>query len=491
MKKIFLILITSLFIVSCDNLDGLNTNVKDPSDVPGEALFTSAQKALVDQMVNTNVNDNIFRLINQHWTEVTYTDESNYDLITRTIPEQHWQYLYKDVLKDLDQASINIESVPVLPTDNPAVKQNKLAIIEVLNVYTYSVLVETFGDVPYSEALDINIKKPKYDDGLTIYKDLISRLNVAISNLDNSAGSFIATDPSKSNDRMYFGDVSKWEKFANTLKLKMGLVISDIPSENALATATVSSAAPLVFASNADSAKLTYLTATPNTNPLYVDLVASGRSDFVPTSTLIDYMNSQNDPRRARYFDDNMDDPSTPGIEYIGGENGVENSFPNLTHITSTIQAPDYPGAILDYSEAEFLLAEAAERSLYGSPASAEGHYNAAITASILDWGGNAAEALTYLARPDVAYTTAPGTWRQKIGIQSWVALYNIGFEGWTSWRRLDFPLLVAPPDAVSGIPVRFTYPIIEQTLNATSYQNASAAIGGDAVETKLFWDIF
>ena len=236
---------------------------------------------------------------------------------------------------------------------------------------------------------------------------------------------------------------------------------------------------------------MTYLTATPNTNPLYVDLVASGRSDFVPTSTLIDYMNSQNDPRRARYFDDNMDDPSTPGIEYIGGENGVENSFPNLTHITSTIQAPDYPGAILDYSEAEFLLAEAAERSLYGSPASAEGHYNAAITASILDWGGNAAEALTYLARPDVAYTTAPGTWRQKIGIQSWVALYNIGFEGWTSWRRLDFPLLVAPPDAVSGIPVRFTYPIIEQTLNATSYQNASAAIGGDAVETKLFWDIF
>lgn len=485
MKKIFLILIASSFIISCDNLDGLNVNVKDPSDVPGEALFTSAQKALVDQMVNTNVNNNIFRLINQDWTEVTYTDESNYDLTTRTIPEQQWQYLYKDVLKDLDQATINIESAPVIPTDNPIVKQNKLAIIEVLNVYTYSVLVETFGDVPYSEALDINIKKPKYDDGLTIYKDLISRLNTAISNLDNSAGSF------GESDRIYFGDISKWEKFANTLKLKMGLVISDIPSEAALAAATVSSAAPLVFASNADNAKMKYLTATPNTNPLYVDLVASGRSDFVPTNTLVDFMNSQNDPRRSRYFDDNMDDPSTLGIEYIGGDNGVENSFPNLTHITSTIQAPDYPGAILDYSEAEFLLAEAAERSLYGTPADAEGHYNAGVTASILDWGGSAAEASTYLSQTTVAYSTATGTWKQKIGIQSWVALYNIGFEGWTSWRRLDFPMLVAPPDAVSGIPVRFTYPIIEQTLNAASYQNASAAIGGDAVETKLFWDIF
>jgi hypothetical protein len=485
MKKIFLILMASMFIVSCDNLEDLNKNVKDPSDVPGEALFTSAQKALVDQMVNTNVNNNIFRLINQHWTEVTYTDESNYDLDTRTIPEQHWEFLYKDVLKDLDQGAINIENAPSLSTDNPLVKQNKLAIIEVLNVYTFSILVETFGNVPYSEALDINIKKPKYDDGLTIYRDLISRLNVAISNLDTSADSF------GDSDRIYFGDVSKWVKFANTLKLKMGLVISDIPSETALAATTVSSAAPLVFASNADSAKLKYLTATPNTNPLYVDLVASGRSDFVPANTLVDYMNSQNDPRRALYFDDNMDDPSTPGIEYIGGDNGLENSFPNVTHITGTIQVPDYPGAILDYSEAEFLLAEAAERSLYGTPANAEAHYNAGVIASILDWGGSLADATTYLSQTSIAYTTATGTWRQKIGIQSWVALYNIGFESWTSWRRLDFPTLIAPPDAVSGLPVRFTYPIIEQTLNAASYQNASTAIGGDAVETKLFWDIF
>ena len=484
MKKIFFTLISAAMIFSCDNLESLNQNVKDPALVPGEALFTSAQKSLVDQMINTNVNNNIFRLINQDWTEVTYTDESNYDLVTRTIPEQHWEFLYKDVLKDLKQASINITSAPLIATDNPIDKQNKLAIIEVLNVYTYSILVETFGNVPYSEALDINIKKPKYDDGLTIYKDLINRLNVAISNLDTSANSF------GDSDRIYFGNVTKWLKFANTLKLKMGLVISDIPSESGLALATVSSAAPYVFSSNNDNASMTYLTAAPNTNPLYVDLVASGRSDFVPTSTIVDFMNGQSDPRRSKYFDDNIDDPSTVGIEYIGGENGVENSFPSLTHITKTIQVPNYPGTILDYAETEFLLAEAAERSLYGTPANAEAHYNAAITASIQDWGGSGLEVATYLARPDVAYTSAAGTWKQKIGNQSWIALYNNGFEGWTSWRRLDFPILIAPPDAVSGIPVRFTFPIIEQTLNATSYQAASSAIGGDAVETKLFWDI-
>lgn len=486
MKKIFIILLTAATFASCsDDLENLNVNVKDPSNVPGEALFTSAQKSLVDQMTNTNVNNNIFRLINQYFTETVYTDESNYDLVTRTIPEQHWQFLYKDVLKDLDQSAKNIIATPLGLTENPLDKQNKLAIIEILNVYTYSILVDTFGNIPYSQALNLNYKTPKYDDGLTIYKDLITRLNKAITNLNTGGKSF------GNNDRIYGGDITKWFKFANTLKLKMGITISDIPAESALAQATVASAAPFVFTSNLDNADLKYLTATPNTNPLYVDLVASGRDDFVPTNTLIDKMNTLNDPRRAKYFDDNMDDPSTPEIEYIGGENGASNSFAQKTHITPTIQAPDFPGTILDYAETEFLLAEAAERSLYGTPADAEGHYNAAITASILDWGGTVADATTYLANPDVAYTTATGTWKQKIGTQSWIAYYNNSFEGWSSYRRLDFPVLIAPADAVSDVPLRYTYPIIEQSLNKASYTEASAAIGGDVVVTKLFWDKF
>ncbi|NRS89654.1 hypothetical protein HNQ02_002585 [Flavobacterium sp. 7E] len=484
MKKILTVITITLSLFSCSSdLEKLNENIKDPTDVPGEALFTSAQKSLVDQMVSTNVNDNVFRLFNQHWTETVYTDESNYNLVTRTIPEQHWEHIYKDVLKDLQQSAININKTTVSITENPLNKQNKLAIIEILNVYSYAILVETFGNIPYSEALDLNYKTPKYDDGLTIYKDLINRLNLALTNLDPSGDSF------GSSDRIYNGNVTQWIKFANTLKLRMGIQISDIPSEAALALATVSSSAPYVFNSNTDNADLKYLTATPNTNPLYVDLVASGRSDFVPANTLVDYMNTLNDPRRSKFFDSNKDDPNTPEIEYIGGIYGASNSFPNLTHITSTIQAPEYPGTLLDYSETEFLLAEAAERSLYQTPLNAESHYNAAIVASILDWGGTITEASTYLAQPDVAYTTAIGTWRRKIGTQSWIALYNNGFEGWNSWRRLDFPQLTKPADAVSEIPVRYTYPIIEQTLNRFNYISASSVIGGDDVTTKLFWD--
>ena len=99
---------------------------------------------------------------------------------------------------------------------------------------------------------------------------------------------------------------------------------------------------------------------------------------------------------------------------------------------------------LFDYAEVEFLLAEAVERG-FTVGGTAEGHYDNAITASIEDWGGTTADATAYLANPKVAYTTAVGTWKQKIGIQSWIGYYNRGFEAWTQWRKLDYPRLLAP----------------------------------------------
>ena len=94
------------------------------------------------------------------------------------------------------------------------------------------------------------------------------------------------------------------------------------------------------------------------------------------------------------------------------------------------------------------------------------------------------------MLKPEVAYTTALGTNNQKIGLQSWIASYDRGLLGWTTWRRLDAPLFNPPPDLDNtDIPTRFTYPISEQTINGKNYKAASAAIGGDKLTTKLFWD--
>ena len=156
----------------------------------------------------------------------------------------------------------------------------------------------------------------------------------------------------------------------------------------------------------------------------------------------------------------------------------------------TAITAPDFPGLLLDYSEVEFLLAEAIERG-FNVAGTASTHYDNAITASILYWGGTAADAATYLAQPSINYVTAPGNYKQNIGIQKWIALYNRGFDAWIEWRRLDYPQLQPAFGAVSDIPVRFTYPVNEQNYNTENYNAAASDIGGDDVTTRLWWDKF
>ena len=479
MKKISILFLTLIFVFSCSkDLENLNENKKDATVAAGETFFTGAQKNISDRMASINVNTNIFRQFVQQLTSTTYNDEANYDIANRKIPDLFWAAIYRDVLKDLDEsAKIIAETAPV-GTAGATAQKNQLAIIEVMNVYAYSILVETFGDIPYTEALDFTNVLPKYDDGKTVYTDLIARLSAAISNMDAAGESF------GSADIIYGGDVSSWKKFANSLKMRMGLVIID--ADPALGTAAVQQGAAGAFTSNADNALFQYLNSTPNTNPMWVDLVQSGRLDFIVAKPFVDQMNALNDPRRAVFFDDNI------STGYVGAPYAQNSSYALFTHLGDMFYQVDLPQVLLDYSNVEFMKAEAAERGISGftNPA---GHYAAAITASFEFYG--VAGAATYLLQPSVAYATATGTWKQKIGMQKWIALTNQGFNAWTEYRRLDYPVLTAPASASAAadgvVPRRYNYPIGEQTLNPDSYTAAASAIGGDKLATKLFWDKF
>jgi len=476
MKNIVAIILTFLVFSSCTKIEELNVNIKDPTSVPGESLFTGAQLSLSNGMTTPNVNRNIFRMFVQQWTETTYIDEANYDIVTRPIPGNFWNILYRDVLMNLKESAKVLAETGTLPGDGAAVLTNKIAITEVLSVYSYAVLVETFGNVPYTEALDAAVLLPKYDDGLTIYKDLIVRLNAAIGSMDQAQASFGGAD------NMYYGDVSKWYKFANSLKLRMGMVLADV--DPVLAGTTVAEAVTAgVITSNGDNALMAYMSSQPNNNPVNENLVLSGRNDFVGANTFIDKMNELNDPRLPLFFTMVGDPPA-----YIGGLYGESNDFSQFSHVAPALLTEVYPSNFFDLAEVEFLLAEGAERG-FSVGATAEQHYNAAIRASIEAYGGTSAEADAYLLDPKVAYATATGNWHEKIGIQKWIALYNRGFESWTAWRILNYPVLVAPPDAESDVPLRLTYPTSEQTLNGANRSAAATVIGGDAVSTKLFFD--
>lgn len=480
MKKISILLLTLFLVFSCSkDIENLNEDTKNATEAAGETFVTGAQKNMVDMMASINVNTNVWRQFVQQVTSTTYNDEANYNIAQRRIPDGLWSTIYKDVLKDLDEGANIITATTPIGAAGATTQKNQLAIIEVMNVYAYSVLVETFGDVPYTEALDFTNVLPKYDDGQTVYVDLIARLSAAISNMDASGNSF------GDSDLIYGGDVASWKKFANSLKLRMGLVIIDV--DPALGASTVIAGAAGAFTSNADNAVLNYLNSPPNTNPMWEDLVQSGRLDFIVAKPFVDQMNALNDPRRTVFFDDNIESG------YVGAIYGLNSSYGLFSHLGEIFYESTLAQVLLDYSNVEFMLAEAAERSVIGAPAAAGAHYTAAITASFDYYG--VSDAATYLAQPTVAYATATGTWKQKIGTQKWIALYNQGFNAWTEYRRLDYPALVAPDtadEAADGVvPRRFTYPIGEQTLNGDSYTAAASAVGGDKLATKLFWDKF
>lgn len=489
MKKSLLIPLSALVLTatSCvDSLTDYNVDPKSATVVPGVTLVSTAERALAREVISSSVNQNPFRLYVQYWGETTYFDESIYDIKTRQIDRNFWSQLYRGggtADPTIDQSGVLrnlLEAKNIITADgtlDPKVKANQLACIEVLAVYTWSVLVNTFGNVPYSEALDATKAQPKYDDAKAIYSDLFKRLDAAIAAFDATKAGL------GSADLIYQGDVANWKKFANSLKLRMALTIADVDAGQAKTYAE--QAAPNVFISNAQHATLKFLAATPNTNPVWEDLVQSGRKDFIGTSFFINRLRELSDPRLPIYFK-----PIVNTTTYTGGAYGQGNVAANFSNPGAALEDPQQPGVLESYSEVEFLLAEAVERG-FSVGGTATSHYNTAVTASIEQWGGSAADAAAYLKQPTVTYMTATGTYKQKIGVQKWIALYDQPTQAWTEWRRLDYPVLTKPEGALSEIPLRLTYPTPESNVNGANYAAASAAIGGDVVTSKIFWDKF
>jgi hypothetical protein len=290
-----------------------------------------------------------------------------------------------------------------------------------------------------------------------------------------------------SADQIYGGDVTEWLKFAASLKLKMAMLNAD-KDPTTTGKKVNEAIATGVFASNADNALFSYDPASPtNANPIWNALEYSGRHDFVPAGYLVTTMLGLNDPRVPLYF-------TQYNGGYSGGTPGAGNGFGKFSDFGPLLYEANLPGDILDYSEVEFYLAEAAAQGFITGGSTPDVYYNAAITASIEFWGGSVTDATTYLAQPSVAYATATGTWQQKIGYQEWIANYNRNWDSWTDIRRLGFPDLDAvsvPVAAASAYPVRLYYPPNETTSNPTNTAAAVATLPGglDVVTAKLFWE--
>lgn len=486
MNKSLILAIPALLLASSCAKTLPNTDLKNPGQgsVPGVYLVTSAERSLARSLSSTNVNGFITRLLVQYWTETTYNDEATYNLANRTIPDNVWNAYYQGALGNLNEAKRLISADAVL---DAGTKANQLACVDVLAVHAWHNLVDTFGNVPYSQALDINNKTPTYESAATVYTDLLKRLDADIAALKANSGAGTLG----SADLIYGGNVSSWIRYASSLKLRLAMTTYDV--DPGRAATLVQQAAPDVFQSNSQAAQLAFQSTNPNTNPLYEDLVQSGRYDFVGTNVFIDnQLLPTSDPRLPIYFQPVDGTSST----YAGAPYGPSTNYSLWSNPGVVLRNPTLPAMFMSYYEVQFLLAEAAARGInVGS--SAATLYNNAVTASITYWentagvGNPSVDAAAYLAQPSVAYATAAGDFKQKIGTQKWIALYNQPSQAWTEWRRLDYPKLQPPAVTYqnSAIPLRYFYPNSEQNLNEANRKDAATAIGGDVVSTKIFWD--
>ena len=491
MKRLSIIAIAaSVLFANCtkDPSETLNVDPKSANSATANGLFLDGELNLVNSYNTTSISVAPFRVISQEWTENTYVYEANYNFAAYNAPGGFWNSLYVNTIHNLDLAKQNW---PVGWPGTAGQLRNNIIVCDLLEIYSYYLLMSTYGNIPYTQAEQSSLPFPKFDDAATVYADLLTRVDTCIAGLD------ITQTAMGSADQIYQGSTPAWLKFAASLKLKMAML--NYAHDPTTAGTKINEAIGTgVFGSNADNALFTYDPASPtNSNPIWNALFYSGRHDFGPSQFLVDTMVSWTDPRLPFYFTEYQGAyvggaPGNPGDSYGG--------YSDFCCIAGNqlLYSAAFPGDILDYSEIEFYKAEAAALGLITNGANTPAlYYDSAITASIEAWGGSAVSAAAYLAQPQVDYATAlatDGSWQQVIGYQEWIANFNRNWDSWTDIRRLGQPNInaVSPPASPASLfPLRLYYPPNETTSNGANTATAVAALPGglDVVTAKLFWE--
>jgi hypothetical protein len=471
MKKILIAAVAALAVTSCSNdLSDLNVNGKAPENVPAGALFANATMSYFDFTAAQDVNFNNLRLWSQFWTQVTYIEESNFELDERDVNGSTFRSMYSTVIRDCEDARKALETTPATAGEKLAAE----GAIEVMEVLAYSFLVDLFGDVPYSEALSSETNVPVYDDDAVIYADLLNRLDAAVGQLSG-------TSAFGSSDIIYGGDAAAWKKAAYSLMLRMAVRIIDVDPTAAQAWGEKAIAGG-VFMSSADDMRLFYSSAPPHTHPMWESLVQSGRTDFVASATLGNVLNQLDDPRSGAFFKNLGSGDSV--IASLHGDNISDYSA--FSNPGIMLEDPTQSHAAINYVEVEFLMAHAAVAGWSGAGDAAT-HYNAGITASMEEWLGAGVDASAYLAQPAVAFSAA--TAGLQIGVQKWIAMYSNTSEAYAAVRQYDLPMSVAVV-AETATPNRYSYPLDEISLNTDNRQAAADKFNNDDTFAKIFWDM-
>jgi hypothetical protein len=452
----------------------LNNNPNQTTEPITSALLTNSLSALGNRTWDAGGITTIEGLYCQYFSETQYTDVSRY---TRTT--NNWDGYYSGVMYDLQNIiNYNSDEATKAKAALNGSNANQIAVAKILLQYNYWLLTDTWGDLPYSQALKGNGVIP-YDSQESVYTGMLNELKSAVGGFDSGLG--------PKGDILYGGDVSKWARFGNSLRMLIALRLSKVnPSLGKTEYAAALADPGGIIDNSSYDANLVYPGGN-YLNPFYNYYNVTKRDDYSVSKTLLDYMNAKGDLRNTVYG------TSTVGFPYgLTRDLAVAfaNSNTNYARLVSpTVATPTSPVAVI--TSAHVFLARAEAATLGWSSEDANTMYKNGVSASWAQWGIKDATALAaYLSNTDVDLTG--GEAARKIATQQWIAWYPNGWQGWSVWRKTGFPVLT-PASGLTDIPRRLSYGVNEPQLNPANYEPAAAKYSGaDGVNSqyaRMWWD--
>ena len=476
-KHIFISFLSLLFLTTgcTEDFDKLNENPNAPQNVDPQFLLTNIISVAADR----NAYEQGFRLSNylaQFAASVEFERIDRYEMGSNS---SYWNTIFR-LLSD-------IRSMQTLETSNEAY----VAVGDIMASYLYSQLTDLWGDVPYSEAvkaLDGQFTA-KYDTQEAIYTDpengILTVLESAATRLENTASSI-------QGDVMFDNDLNKWVRFANSLRLRYLLRISNRLTDFSEIQSLADDGK--LIASNADNAVVPYLGSAPNQWPMSTASLGLYQEHRM-TKTVDSVLSLWNDPRVTVLYKPTQTSLANNTPIYKGLLNGqtretisAEGIDLNDVSLFGSIfrDVPDGVNAqFMQYAEVQFALAEAVEKKYIAGDATT--YYQNGIAASFEYY--DVALPDDYFTREAIALNGADNL--NKILSQKWLSLIGVGHEAWFNIRRTGVPRLKAGPDNLNEgkYPVRYLYPESEQATNKVNYTEAVDRIGGDNINSKAWWE--
>jgi hypothetical protein len=483
----FLILSITLILSSCNTVDfgDTNKNINAASEINAASVMAGAMM----RYATFGGREYLTRptLYVQYQAQVTYTDEMQYNEVP-----QPWSAYYLQTMSNL-QAVIDINSDPAKQSvilASQGFAANQIGVATIMKSVIAKRITDTFGNAPYSEALNSDNISPKYDSQEEIYDKIIADVKAARDMMD-------ATKQGPTGDVIYGGDISKWKKFANSFLLQVALQMSKkYPAPGAKAanvfTEALGNAAGVIEALG-DEAWFKYDNNAGFSNPWN----GNRPTDYFLTQEFTDALkgNVGLNPTSNRAIDDRLtvysDDAAKDGVAY-GHKSG---SGAGKSSMSTNFWAPEPTLPLLTASYTYLNRAEAAAMAWTGENAASmlqlgiEKSYASLDNQKGTSISGSANETAYVTAR----ITDAATKMLQVIREEKWVSLFPSGFDAWSEWRRTGVPALVPAVDAINNgsIPRRYNYPSDESSLNGAAYATGVQALSpaSDNNTSKVWWD--